>query len=79
MKKLYAFIIFSTLITSTLLAQNVYTPKGTLVPTNSYFTYNTPQSTINAFYDDLDNGLYGPTPVKEMNRAKERAKSCSHV
>ncbi|WP_439489093.1 hypothetical protein [Algoriphagus sp.] len=55
------------LITSTGIAQNVYTPKGTLVPPNSYFTYNTPQSHVNAFYNDLANGLYGPTPVIVAN------------
>lgn len=67
MKNLYTILIFSTLFISTTLGQNVYTPKGTLVPTNSYFTYNTPQSWINAFYDDLDNGVYGPTPVIVAN------------
>ncbi|MFD2034527.1 hypothetical protein ACFSKL_06995 [Belliella marina] len=44
-------------------AQNIYTPKFTLVPTGGYFTYNYSQSQLNAIQSDVENGLYGSSCV----------------
>lgn len=66
MKKSFLHVIAIFLFNS-LSAQNVYTPKGTLVPTYSYFTYSYSQAQLDAFQDDVENGVYGSSCVVGSN------------
>lgn len=60
------FRLLPLLFSYELFAQ-IYTPNGTLVPTNSYFTYSNSwpntNSQLQSFQDDIQNGVYGSSCV----------------
>jgi|GEM_PF-1577343 len=63
MRNFYIIFFLSVIIGTPLFGQNIYTPKGTLVPTASYFQYTQTQAQMDAFDEAVEDGVYGPTAV----------------
>ncbi len=68
---MFKLLILLALTSANLLAQNIYTPRNTLVPPASYFAYNYSQSQLNSFQNDVQNGVYGSSCVVISNSSND--------